>query len=205
MVYAVQNKDKELLELTNQLYDKLPPFWVLNNDENGVETGILLKKNGLREINQWSGMALTKDTFKPTTKVNTQIVVKKITTIAELSAWVEVLNQELFSGQQAEKELFEKVFTNQQFNFYGAYFNNELVGTLLSFYIEKSCGLYLIATKKSFRKQGIATNLVQHSIHDAFEIGKSNIVLQASKAGENVYKNVGFEKCSIFSIYWKMG
>ena len=204
MVYAVQNKEKELSELTNQLSDKLPPFWVVNNDENGVETGIYLKNNGLREINQWSGMVLTKDMLKPTTKVNTQIVIKKITTIAELSAWVEVLNQELFSGQQTEKELFEKVFTNQQFNFYGAYFNDELVATLLSFHSEKSCGLYLIATKKSFRKQGIATNLVQQSIHDAFEIGKSNIVLQASKAGENVYKNLGFEKYGTFSVYWKL-
>lgn len=205
MVYNVQSGELKQANLSNHLANNLPPFWVVNNEEIDVEVVNQLKNNGLREINQWTGMALTKDMLKPTTKVNTQIVIKKITTTAELSAWVEVLNQELFSGQQAEKELFEKVFTNQQFNFYGAFFNDELVGTLLSYHTEKSCGLYLIATKKSFRKQGIATNLVGHSIHDAFEIGKSNIVLQASKAGEIVYEKIGFKRYCTFSIYWNLG
>lgn len=204
MVYNVQINKLKQVNLSQHLTNNLPPFWVINNNETDLETINKLKNNGLREINQWAGMGLTTNTFKPSTKVNTQIEIKKITTISELSAWVEVLNQELFSGQKAEKELFEKVFTNQQFNFYGAFFNDELVGTLLSFHSKNSCGLYLIATKKLFRKQGIATYLVQQSMLDAFEIGKSNIVLQASKAGEKVYSNVGFEKKCTFSIYWKI-
>lgn len=204
MVYNIQLNNIDKINF-NELLTNKPPFWVVSNNELDEKIKSVLKNNGLREIKQWSGMALTKDMFILTTNENAATEVRKINSTEELATWVEVLKQELISGQQMEVELFKQVFNNPKFNFYGAFINNELVATLLSYQAENSCGLYLIATKNNFRKRGIASLLINNTIKKAFESGFSSVVLQATNKGESVYEKIGFKKSDIFSIYWLMG
>lgn len=209
MIYNTQFSPLDKKSLITPLIEQqkkghLPPFWLVLNNELGIQLGEQLKKQGLREILQWSGMALTKDTYASNLPVNSTINSKQIETPLELEQWVMLLNKELFSSQQVESALFLNLLENPNFKLYGAYLNDELVASTLSFYDENSCGLYMIATKTSFRKQGIATTLIQYTINKALEQGFSTVVLHATKAGEGVYKKIGFNRCCTFSIYWRL-
>lgn len=53
-------------------------------------------------------------------------------------------------------------------------------------------------TKKSYRGQGIATNLLKMMIKDIKETGVTSIFLIASEMGRPVYKKIGFKDATEF-------
>ncbi|MBW6484472.1 MAG: GNAT family N-acetyltransferase [Vicingaceae bacterium] len=210
LIYNTQfnetNMENAVFEIVEQQKSKqLPPFLVVPNNTIGLKSRNYLTKNGLREINQWAGMVLELTKFHLKTDKNQYLKINLISTKTELEPWVKLISEELFTSQKVESSLFFNLLQHPNFKFYGAYLNNELVGTLLSFYTEKNCGLYLGVTKNAYRKQGIMTELFNYAINQAKKNESVTVVIQASKMGESVYKKIGFEKVGTFSIYWKIG
>lgn len=200
---TIESAVSEIVE--QQKLNRLPPFLVVLNNTIGLKSRNYLVKNGLREINQWAGMVLElKGVLKINISTKFHLKIKVISTKTELEQWVKLISEELLTSQKVESSLFFNLLQHPNFKLYGAYLNNELVATTLSFYTETSCGLYLIATKSAYRKQGIATELINYAINQVKKNGHTTVVLQASKIGESVYEKIGFEKVGTFSIYWKM-
>ena len=59
-------------------------------------------------------------------------------------------------------------------------------------------GIYGLATKRPFRKQGIGSAMMSYALNIAKESGFKYVVLQASPDGLGIYKKYGFKEKTIF-------
>lgn len=67
-----------------------------------------------------------------------------------------------------------------------------------------TAGLHMICTRESFRKKGVGTAMTKALLRAGRAAGASLAVLQASPAGEPVYRRLGFERCGVFTEYAPM-
>jgi len=61
--------------------------------------------------------------------------------------------------------------------------------------------LYCIATDPGYRRRGIATALTREALRITRESGRRIATLQASREGEPVYRNIGFETVSRYRLF----
>ncbi|HTF97185.1 MAG TPA: GNAT family N-acetyltransferase [Cellvibrio sp.] len=66
-----------------------------------------------------------------------------------------------------------------------------------------SSGLTLIGVRENFRGQGIAKNIMQQVIQVSIAMGGKYLTLQASAAGEPLYRNLGFTPQFLIRNYRK--
>jgi ribosomal protein S18 acetylase RimI-like enzyme len=65
-------------------------------------------------------------------------------------------------------------------------------------------GIYCVATLASARRRGIGAAMMRNTMHVAKAAGASSATLQASPAGEPVYRDLGFVECCRVAHYlWK--
>lgn len=82
--------------------------------------------------------------------------------------------------------------------------NSEIISSVFLVVIEKPANLTFISgkignilnvyTKTEYRKKGIAGQLLKLAINDAREMKLSFLELKSTKAGYNLYKELGFEE-----------
>jgi ribosomal protein S18 acetylase RimI-like enzyme len=61
--------------------------------------------------------------------------------------------------------------------------------------------LYCIATDPEYRRRGIATALTRQALRITRESGRHMATLQASREGEPVYRNIGFETVARYRLF----
>lgn len=59
-------------------------------------------------------------------------------------------------------------------------------------------GLYSITTRADFRGQGIGTTLVRFALNQAKTDGFKQVVLQATEAGQSIYRDLGFKAVTTY-------
>jgi ribosomal protein S18 acetylase RimI-like enzyme len=65
-------------------------------------------------------------------------------------------------------------------------------------------GIYCVATLASARRRGIGAAMTRHAMQVAKDAGASTAVLQATAAGEPVYRGLGFEeRCRVTHYLWQ--
>jgi predicted acetyltransferase len=58
----------------------------------------------------------------------------------------------------------------------------------------------MVSTLPDSRKKGIGTSMVLKPLYDAKSLGYEIAVLQATRAGESVYKKIGFKEYSLLNV-----
>ncbi len=67
-----------------------------------------------------------------------------------------------------------------------------------------AAGIYCVATLPAARRRGIGAAMTRHAMHVARTAGIVTAMLQASPAGEAVYREIGFEeRCRVRQYLWK--
>jgi ribosomal protein S18 acetylase RimI-like enzyme len=79
--------------------------------------------------------------------------------------------------------------------------NGRTVGTCTLSLSDDVGALYCIATDPEFRRRGIATALTVEALRIVRETGRRFATLQASEAGEPVYRDIGFETVSTYELF----
>ena len=83
-------------------------------------------------------------------------------------------------------------FDTRPFHLYAARLDGRPVATAIAFYHDGDCGIYNVGTLPRARRQGLATGLTAHVLHEAKARGCMSASLQATPMAESIYASVGF-------------
>lgn len=77
---------------------------------------------------------------------------------------------------------------------YVAYLDDRPVSAAMTVYSGRVAGLFVVATSSGARRRGLGELVSRAATRAGFELGAAAVVLQATAAGEPVYRRIGFEK-----------
>lgn len=180
-----------------------PAFWIIKESEMLDKLEENFYENNIRPVEVWPGMAMELDKLNIDKYSQPEALdIKIVKTEDDLKNWIKIVGRELFNGNQLDENFLNKEIKKDKIKLYLGFYNSEPVATSMSFTNDDSVGLYMIATLPGFRGKGIGASLTAKPLIDAFNKGYSTGILQASKMGESVYRNIGFEQCCRFYIFW---
>lgn len=124
-----------------------------------------------------------------------------------LKQWIHLVSRGFGIAEEHEDtwcDIFDKTVFNSPFRTYLGVLNGKPVATAQLFASAGVAGVYNITCIPEARCQGVATALTQTALRDARQMGYRVSVLQASKAGVNVYRKLGFQEYGNLSAFmWK--
>lgn len=82
-----------------------------------------------------------------------------------------------------------------------AYVDGEPAATSLLFINGKTAGIYYVATLPEYRNRGLGYSVTLAAMQAAKIAGYKKIILQATPAGEKVYRRIGFQEICRAQIY----
>lgn len=77
---------------------------------------------------------------------------------------------------------------------YVAYLDGRPVSAALTVHSGRVAGLFLVATSTDARRRGLGESVSRAATRAGFQMGAEAVVLQATAAGEPVYRKIGYEK-----------
>lgn len=179
------------------------PYVILPSSDVSVPLEKKLKQSGFRIIETWESMHLL--TSNVSVKKSTNLNIVTVQSIEQLKDWITVPEKVLFNHQKLEIKLYEQFLSSNDVQLLLGYTNNEPVSTMLICKNAKTAGLYMIGTLEKCRGKGYGTEIVRFALQRVAQDGISECVLQATKQGSNMYKQLGFTENGKFLIYWKVG
>jgi hypothetical protein len=205
--------DRELLtreefikSLTGRIKSReIPPFLVTLEPDNPEQFYALAEKYGMKQINRWTGMAISMEEYLPVFDNPVHPDIIEVRNTNHLNDWVGVVNASLFNSTVLETEIMEKLYREGPLKLYLGYENTVPVSTSLSFEYGSIAGLYMVATMESHRGKGMGTLLTRYAMDRCFQNKNELIILHASAMGESIYRKIGFKEYCKFGILWMVG
>lgn len=82
-----------------------------------------------------------------------------------------------------------------------AYWDGKPVATSLLFTYQNTAGIYYVSTLPAYRNKGCGLKVTQAAMREARGAGFRDVILQATPAGERIYKRTGFKEYCQAEIY----
>ena len=104
------------------------------------------------------------------------------------------------------KTSIEEEMNNILAKFIVAKDDDKVIGFAMCWFIMDECHIGNIAVLPSYRKQGVATMLLNNLLEDCSEHGTTNLLLEVRVSNlhaQNLYKKLGFQELIIRKQYYK--
>ncbi len=154
---------------------------------------------GLDTAGSAEGMALKVDDLKTMTPAEKEVVVKRVEDEADLRAWCDT-SAFIFDFPDFAwgpwNRLHEAIFSPEglPWRHYLAYVDERIVGTASLFSGSSAAAPASVGVVEGKRRKGVGTTLSIRCIADAKELGYTTVTLFASRAGEALYRRLGFRR-----------
>ena len=79
--------------------------------------------------------------------------------------------------------------------------DNKPVSAVMTVLSDEVAGIYWVGTAESARGKGLGSFVTQIATNSGFDSGKNLVILQASEAGERVYKRLGYQTITRYRTY----
>lgn len=202
------NKSRQTVEKIKEFYHKqnLRFWWWVYPRGDSSQTKEILEAAGMRLITQIPCMAagLNIETLAEKKPASTNIT--EIQGHDNLPIWADIS----FRGFQMPER------TRDQYNafvlsfaqgcypaqkLFLAYVDGKPAATSLLFINGKTAGIYYVATLPEYRNRGLGYFVTLAAMRAAKTAGYRNIILQATPAGEKIYRRIGFQEICRAQIY----
>lgn len=165
---------------------------IILSERNILNVQKELKNHNLYPLTMWKGMSLNINNLnKLEEKKNFKVA--KVTSRQDLESWFGIVKPELLSTTNSDAKVFTKALNNSNFYLVLGKLNSVAVTALLLYRHKDVSGIYFVATPHQYRHNGYATYATLFGINKLFEQNCRKFILHSSKAGENIYKKIGFE------------
>lgn len=149
----------------------------------------------LQTIVQQDFQALTQQDFSP-------LNIIKVQTTPELIAWTETASAAF--GYWIDINALQPLIADSNVQLLLVKKNDQPAATALIYKTGDIIGAHLVGVRENFRGQGIAKNLMLLVIQQAVVMGGKYLTLQASSAGEPLYRNLGFVAQFVIKNYQRV-
>jgi len=183
---------------------ELPAFWIIREPPDPESFYALLAESGIRPAARWTGMMLSPEEYMAAGPVEGRLRISRMSGEIQIIDWTRLINTEVFHREAAEPGIFSSLLGVSDFRLYAGWMDGQMVSTALAFLHEGVWGLYLISTGSEFRKRGIGRAVTSFAVEDILSENPARIVLHATRAGESVYRKMGFRDYCNFDILWKL-
>lgn len=150
---------------------------------------------------QWTAMTLDVHNGQYYQVRNEWLEIIHVNTMEDLHDWCLIGNESLMGGAAISERLFLKLALDENFELLLARLDGKAVATCLSFYHNRTGGLYLVSTQPKFRGNGFGGIITSHAIRHLKTRGADLVHLQATASGESLYTRLGFEKHGHLDVF----
>jgi len=180
----------DLTYSVNQVMDNyLIPVWEEPN-ALGFNLETVLITNGFKIMLEQTAMYLDLKTFQEKTLSNLKLLA--VSSGQDIKTWTDIAEQSFM--YEIDQSVIENIAINPDIKLLTAYLNDVPVATALLFTTDNIVGIHQVGVLAQYRGQGIARKLIQDVIKLCNEAPNRYITLQASSAGESLYKSLGFKE-----------
>ena len=187
------------------------PFTVWAAFEDGSalrRRGQAFEREGFRVAETETGMVLPLNRRPPSAAVPEGLRIEPVETPSGLAAFAEVAAANWTPPDEAVKRFYkltERVLLQGvgPMRLFVAFAGDApaACGELFMSDGGNLAGLHMICTREAFRRRGVGGAVTEALLRAGRAAGASLAVLQASAAGEPVYRRLGFEACGLFAEY----
>lgn len=179
---------------------RIPFRWWITPSTSPANLGSLLESAGLKlQFEDVPGMAIDLQ-ISPLDQPQLPecLTISRVANRQDLEVWATVLD-EGYQHKQIEWQYWRDAFEHFGFSpkspwqHFIAFHENNAAAVGSVFYRDNIAGLYLVVTRESFRRRGIADWLTRHLLWSAGKAGAGMVVLQASEMGFGLYQKLGFK------------
>lgn len=181
----------------------LPQFFVVPESYISSKHSGILKKYSVVPVKILSGMNM-KVKLHNDFSLPDGSAFQELTSDDQLNQYSELINSELLSKELPLNLATFKSLKNSEIKKFGLVKNEMLISAISLCLFEETGGLYFLATKKEFQKQGYACTLMKSTINFAHTIHLKELILHANQSSVGLHKKIGFIHQNRFIIYKKL-
>ncbi len=180
-------------------------WWVYPRGDSS-QTKEMLENAGMRLIAQIPCMAADLHIEPLEEKILAPITIAEVKDQSDLSVWADISFRGFQMPERAREQYNKFVLSFQRGNkeaqkLFLAYIDKKPVATSLLFMDKDTAGIYYVATLPEYRNRGMGYFVTLAAMRAAKAAGHNNIILQATPAGEKVYRRIGFQEICRAHIY----
>jgi ribosomal protein S18 acetylase RimI-like enzyme len=205
-IYSARFTDREVAEQISNVTvriksGELPDEWIVGPKTYPANLGESLISSGYEKRYEMSGMAVDLTKLDGKAAPPSNCTIRVVDTPDMLRTWAGIVSNGLFEGNTIETCVFEGLLQDDAFRFYIAFLDGEPAASSMFQLSGGIVTINMVATMPQCRRMGIGTAMTLTPLLDARELGYAVGVLQASQAGEPVYRKIGFEEYCRFYVY----
>lgn len=163
------------------------PVWAEPSAFTGKLAGLLVDC-GFGVLFEQTAMYLDLEQCQVTSEPGLEV--RSIGLERDVRIWVDIVSRSF--GYEVDKVVIQKMAVNPDIQLLMAYIGNHPVAAVLLFMTEDVMGVHQMGVVPEYRGQGIARKLMQDVVKRACQTPARYLTLQASSAGEHLYKTLGF-------------
>jgi len=180
---------------------ELPDEWLVGPKSRPLNLYDYLENNNFKKKYDMAGMAINLAKLETIISMPDGINIVTVDNVSMIKSWADVVSKGLWNGNTFEACLFKDLIHDPKCKFYLAFLNGEPVATSMLLLSNKIASIDMVATLKEHRGMGIGTAMTLMPLLYARDNGYKIGVLQASQAGEPIYRKIGFEEYCRFNVY----
>ena len=191
-IFNLKSKSDNLNLILNDIEEavankQLPDFIMLDIDQNNEWEFEVFKIRNYRS-GQWTAMYFNNLDGLQVDTVGTDFSIKRVNNKSSLKIWLEIVESELMNKMELSFATFNFLLKQNSCHFFLGFKNDIPISTSLVFLKNNIAGIYLISTKKIYRKNGYGRMITLFSLSHAAKQSCSQVNIQATEAGLNMYK-----------------
>jgi ribosomal protein S18 acetylase RimI-like enzyme len=206
-----ENEEAAVIELIMQYFANIGAAafsWWVGPGSRPAGLAALLRQNGFRTEREEAGMVLNLEEYAGNGNRREGFIVSQVDSVPMLEDYLEVFSEywDAAGSGKAFIETYRKAQNailqpDHPVKLYVGYLDGKPVTSCELFLQHNVAGVYAVTTKKALRKRGLAGMLLDTSFAYARRQGYHFAVLQATPAGLNLYRKLGFNQLCVFYEY----
>ncbi|NGN97880.1 GNAT family N-acetyltransferase [Grimontia sp. S25] len=123
--------------------------------------------------------------------------IERVSTPKQVTDWTAACSNAF--NYVIDEAVIQHLNADSNSHIFALYKEGEIAGTVILYKTGNTLGIHQLGTLREFRKMGVASALMQHSLALAKELGCEYVTLQASKAGLPLYEQLGFQQLAMLT------
>ncbi len=183
----------ELIALIKQ--GTMPGYILISELSKPDNLAEIFRANGfIVNYDEGSGMAIDLTDAIRQVQIPAHLCVAPVQDEKELAIWVRIVSQALFGREVITYEQYHDMFMLPNVTMNLGFVDGTPAATSLVIYSEekKVATVEQISTLEEYRRRGLGTAITVASLQQMAARGVKTAVLEATKMGESIYRNIGF-------------